>query len=102
VSPLAPPKLRLWLGVVAGSGKCDEKQPVSMQDNFLTKSMTVRCSRVTEFSGVSYGRCLCLCVCACVCVRACACVCVVEVSVVVECEDADFDGEIEQRDTCTL
>ena len=69
MSALAPPKLRLWLGVVEGSGKCDEKQPVSMQDNFLTKSMTVRYSRVTEFSGVSYGRCLCLFVCGeCVCV----------------------------------
>jgi len=31
----------------------------------------------------------------------CVCVCVVEVSVIVECEDADFDGEIEQRDSCT-
>jgi hypothetical protein len=50
--------------------------------------MSVRCSRVTELSGVSYGRCL--------------CVCVVVVSVVVECEDADFDGEIERRDSCTL
>lgn len=30
------------------------------------------------------------------------CVCVVDVSVVVECEDADFDGEIEQRDSWTL
>ena len=41
-----------------------------------------------------------MCVYVCVCV--CVCVCVVEVSVVVECEDADFDGEIEQRDSCTL
>jgi len=51
--------------------------------------VAVRCSRVTVFSGVSYGRGLCV------------CVCVVEVSVIVECEDADFDGEIEQRDSCT-
>lgn len=32
----------------------------------------------------------------------CVCVCVVEVSAVLECEDAVFDGEIEQRDSCTL
>ena len=32
----------------------------------------------------------------------CVCVCIVEVPVVVKGEDADFDGEIEQRDSCTL